>query len=62
LIGSGDIVDLNEQVEITPTLTDLTPLLAEKIEFTVQVMPNRGGAVIVNRVMPGELRGVMELN
>ena len=62
LIGSGDIVDPSEQVEIALTLTDLTPLLAEKIEFTVKLMPNKGAAVIVNRVMPGELRGVMELN
>ena len=35
MIGSGDIVDPGEQVEITLTLTDLTPLLAEKIEITV---------------------------
>ncbi|MCH2504912.1 MAG: hypothetical protein MK125_05035 [Dehalococcoidia bacterium] len=49
-------------MEITLTLTDLTPLLAEKIEFTVQVKPNKGAVVIVNRVMPGELKGVMELN
>ena len=62
LIGSGDIVDPGEQVEITLTLTYLTPLLAEKIEFTVQVKPNKGAVVIVNRVMPGELKGVMELN
>ena len=62
LIGSGDIVDPGEQVEITLTLTDLTPLLAEKIEFTVQVKPNKGAVVIVNRVMHGELKGVMELN
>ena len=62
LIGSGDIVDPGEQVEITLTLTDLTPLLAEKIEITVQVKPNKGAVVIVNRVTPGELKGVMELN
>ena len=62
LIGSGDIIDLGEQVEITLTLTDLAPLLAEKIEFTVQVKPNKGAVVIVNRVMPGELKGVMELD
>ena len=49
-------------MKITLTLTDLMPLLAEKIEFTVQVKPNKGAAVMVNRVMPGELMGVMELN
>lgn len=62
MIGSGAIVDPGEQVEITLTLTDLAPLLAEKIEFTVQVKPSKGAVVIVNRVMPGELTGVMELN
>jgi len=30
LIGSGEIVDPGEQVEITVTLTNLTPLLAAK--------------------------------
>ena len=62
MIGSGDIVDPGEQVEITLTLTDPTPLLAEKIEFIVQVKPDKGAVVIVNRVTPGELKGVMELN
>ena len=62
MIGSGDIVDPGEQVEITLTHTYLTPLLAEKIEFTVQVKPDKGAVVIANRVMPGELKGVMELN
>ena len=62
LIGSGDIVDPGGQVEITLTLTDLTPLLAVKIEFTVRVKPNKGAVGIVNRVMPGELKGVMELD
>ena len=37
LIGSGEIVDRDEQVEITVTLTNLTPLLAAKTEFTIQV-------------------------
>ena len=61
LIGSGDIVDLGEQVEITLTLTDLAPLLAEKIEFTVQVKPNKGAVVIVNKTLPGELKGITAL-
>ena len=41
LIGSGDIIDLGEQVEITLTLTDLTPLLAEKIELPSKLSPTR---------------------
>ena len=41
LIGSGEIVDPGEQVEITVTLTNLTPLLAAKKEFTIQVKPSK---------------------
>jgi flagellin FlaB len=61
LIGSGDIVDPGEQVELTLTLTNLTPLLAAKIEFTIQVKPNKGAVVIVSRTLPSELKGVMDL-
>lgn len=44
---------------VTPTV--LTTLLAAQKEFSVQVKPNNGAVVIVNRTMPGELKGVMEL-
>ena len=61
LIGSGEIVDPGEQVEITVTLTNLTPLLAAKKEFTIQVKPSKGAVVIVTRTLPGELKGVMNV-
>ena len=61
LIGSGDIVDSGEQVEVTVTLTNLTPLLTEKTEFSVQVNPNKGAIVIVTKTLPGELKGVTAL-
>ncbi len=61
LIGSGDIVDTGEQVEMIITLTNLTPLLAEKKEFSIQVKPNKGAIVIVNRTLPGELQGITAL-
>ena len=61
LIGSGEIVDPGEQVEITVTLTNLTPLLAAKQEFTIQIKPNKGAVVIVTRTLPGELKGVMDV-
>jgi len=61
LIGSGDIVETGEQVEMTVTLTNLTPLLTEKKEFSVQVKPNKGAIVIVNRTLPGELQGITAL-
>ena len=61
LIGSGDIVETGEQVEMTVTLTNLTPLLTEKKEFSVQVKPNKGAVVIVNKTLPGELKGITAL-
>jgi len=61
LIGSGDIVESGEQVEMTVILTNLTPLLTEKKEFSVQVKPNKGAIVIVNKTLPGELKGITAL-
>ncbi len=62
LIGSGDLVEAGEQVEITVTLTNLTPLLGKGTEFTIQVKPSKGAVVIVNRTLPKELKGIMDLN
>ena len=61
LIGLGEIVDPGEQVEITVTLTNLTPRLVAKQEFTIQIKPNQGAVVIVTRTLPGELKGVMDV-
>jgi len=61
LIGSGDTVESGEQVEMTVILTNLTPLLTEKKEFSVQVKPNQGAIVIVNKTLPGELKGITAL-
>ena len=61
LIGSGDTVESGEQVEMIAILTNLTPLLTEKKEFSVQVKPNNGAIVIVNKTLPGELQGITAL-
>jgi archaellin len=61
LIGSGDLVDPGEQVEITVSLTNLTPVLGKGKEFTIQVKPSIGAVVIVNRRMPAELKGIMDI-
>ena len=61
LIGSGEIVESGEQVEVTVTLTDLTPLLTEKTEFSIQVKPIKGAIVIVSKTLLGELKGVTPL-
>ena len=62
VIGSGDLVDPGEQVDMTVTLTNLSPLLPKSKEFTIQVKPNTGAVVIINRTTPPELKAIMELN
>ena len=61
LIGSGDLVDSGERVEMIVTLSSLTPLLGKNTEFTIQVRPSKGAVVVVNRTIPGEVKAVMEL-
>ena len=61
LIGSGDLVDPGEQVEITVSLINLTPVLDKGKEFTIQVKPSKGAVVIVNRRLPAELKRVTNL-
>ena len=61
VIGSGDLVDPGEQVDVTVTLTNLSPLLTKSKEFTIQVKPNKGAVVIVNRTTPAELKAIMSL-
>ena len=62
IIGTGDLLDPGEQVDMTVTLTSLTPQLLKSIEFTIQVKPNKGAVVIVNRTTPPELKKIMSLN
>ena len=61
-IGNGELLDPGEQTDMTVTLTNLTPLLPKNKEFTIQVKPNKGAVVIVNRTTPGELKKIMSLN
>lgn len=61
IIGSGNLVDPNEQVDVTVTLTDMTPNGLEKSkEFTIQVRPSRGAVIVVNRTTPAELKDIMD--
>ena len=59
--GSGDLVDPGERVELTVTLTSLTPVLGRGKEFTIQVRPSRGAAVVINRNIPAEVKAIMDL-
>ena len=61
VIGSGDLVDPGEQVDLTVDISNMTPVLRLKKEFTIQVKPNKGAVVIVNRTTPAELETVVSL-
>ena len=62
VIGSGELVDPGEQVDVTVDLSNMTPILGPKKEFTIQVKPNKGAVVIVNRTTPPEFKAVQSLN
>jgi len=61
IIGSGDLVDPGEQVDVTVDISNMTPVLRLKKEFTIQVKPNTGAVVIVNRTTPAEYQTVNSL-
>ena len=55
LIGSKDLLDRGEMVEVVVTLTSMTPRLGTSKEFTIQVKPEKGAVLTINRTMPAEL-------
>ena len=61
VIGSGDQIDPGERVEMTITLSSMTPLLGKNTEFTIQVRPSKGAVVVVNRTIPGQVKAIMDL-
>ena len=62
IIGSGNLVDPNEQVDVTVTISSISTLLGTSKEFTIQIKPNRGAIVIVNRTTPPEFKAINDLN
>jgi len=61
LIGTGPLVDPGEAVDVEVTLTGLSTLLGTRKEFTIQVKPNRGAVIIINRTTPPEFTTVLDL-
>ena len=55
------MVDPGEQVDVTVYLSNMTPILGMKKEFTIQVKPNKGAVVIVNRTTPPEFKTIQAL-
>ena len=62
IIGSGDLVDPGEQVDLTVDISNMTPVLRKSTEFTIQVKPNKGAVIIVNRTTPPEFKAIQSLN
>ena len=62
ILGTSDLLDPGEQVDMTVTLDWLSALLKTSKEFTIQVKPNKGAVVIVNRTTPAELKLKMSLD
>ena len=62
IIGSGGLVDPGEQVDVKVDLSNMTPILGKKKEFTIQVKPNKGAVIIVNRTTPPEFKAIQALN
>ena len=56
MVGPG------EQVDVTVNLSNMSPGLGLEKGFTIQVKPNKGAVVIVNRTRPPELKAIMQLN
>jgi len=61
LLGSGILVDGGEQVEMTVSLTGLTPKLVKNKSFTIQVWPNIGAVIVIHRTVPTEIKGITNL-
>ena len=61
LLGSGALVDAGEQVEMRVSLTGLSPRLGKYKSFTIQVRPNIGAVIIVQRTVPAEIKSITNL-
>ena len=56
LVGSGNLLDPGERVEIKVTLTGLSTLLGTSTQFKIEVKPTKGATLIVERTTPAELK------
>ena len=56
LVGSGNLLDAGERVEIRVTLTGLSTLLGTSTQFKIEVKPTKGAVLIVERTTPAELK------
>ena len=60
--GSGPLLDPDERVEFNINLVgQLSPVLATSTEFTIQVKPNVGATININRTTPPVLTKAVNL-
>jgi len=57
---TDDLLETGELFEITVTLPD-DMVLDENEEFTLELIPQSGGTLLINRVMPPEISNLMDL-
>ena len=63
-IGKGDgdpLLETGEKFEITVVLTALTTALKENDTFTVEMKPDRGAALQIERTIPAQVDNLMDL-
>ena len=64
-VGKGDgddELETSEKFEITVELSGLTTALTEDNTFSLEVKPERGSAIVIERTIPAVVDDVMNLN
>lgn len=61
-LGSGNTVDPGEVVEFIVDVTNLTTMLSANARFRIEVIPGQGAVVPISRLIPLEIKNVMNLN
>jgi flagellin FlaB len=61
LIGSGNVLDAGERVEVRITLTGLSTLLGASTTFKIEIRPSAGATLVIERATPPEIKAIMDL-
>ena len=61
LSGSGPLLEADERVEFTVNLDGLTTNLAVSTQFRIEVKPQVGATLVVERTTPAELKDIVNL-
>ena len=61
LSGAGPILDVGERVEFTVNVDGLGTALATSTQFRIEVKPQIGAILVVERTIPAELKTITNL-